>query len=79
MSVIRQFAVILGASLLLAMGGASIAKAGVTCTEIPSWCPSPGNNNSGGGQSTPAPGVFGLLALGAGASIIRMRRRSNKD
>ena len=83
MSVLRRFGMIIGASLLLATAGTSLAYAGVTCADFPDWCPAGliGHHEhtpTGGDQSTPAPGAFGLLVLGAGVGIARMRRRNKK-
>ena len=85
MSVVRQFGMIIGASLLLAAAGTGLANAGVTCADFPDWCPAALVNihhqhqPPGGDQSTPAPGALGLLALGAGVGIARMRRRNKKN
>jgi PEP-CTERM motif len=80
MAVVRQLGLILGASVLLATAAMPLAQAGVTCSAFPDWCP-PGITKVGppppppGDHSTPEPGALGLLALGAGAAIYRMRRR----
>lgn len=84
MSVMRQIGMILVASACLAVAGTSLATAGVDCMDFPSWCPSVlththDQTGTSGDHSTPAPGAFGLLALGAGVGILRMRRRKNKD
>lgn len=56
------------------------ARAGVTCSDFPDWCP-PGiqrvqpTPGPGTGQSTPEPGALGLLALGSAVGILRMRRK----
>lgn len=80
MRVLRQFGVILGASLLLAGVGAPAANAGVTCKDFHAWCPETVriNHQPGNDQSTPEPGTLGLLALGAAVGIVRMRSRSKK-
>lgn len=83
MRTVRQFGVILVAGLLLGALEAPPARAGVNCSDFPSWCP-PGismhnNAQQGADHSTPAPGALGLLALGAAVGIARMRHRKKKD
>lgn len=82
MRVLRQFGVILGASLLMAGVGAPAAMAGVTCAHFHAWCPEAVSINhqyKGGDQSTPEPGTLGLLALGAAVGVARMRGRKKKS
>ena len=70
----------------VAVVGAPLAQAGVTCKVIPSWCPATDKNappaaNSGSGNTTstktavPEPATFMLLAAGASAVGVAMRRR----
>jgi hypothetical protein len=68
----------------LAVIGTPLAEAGVTCKFVPSWCPATDKNAppaANGGSSTatktsvPEPATLMLLAAGASAVGVAMRRR----
>lgn len=75
----RQVAIAFVASVALGVLAAPAANAGVTCSAVPSWCapPSP-KQGSSGNHSVPEPGTLGLLAVGAAAGALRLRRHLKK-
>jgi hypothetical protein len=90
----RHMGLVWVATVGLAIVGAPLAQAAVTCRVIPSWCPATDKNPSGGNggstastpgsttatkTSVPEPATLMLLAAGAGAAGMAMRRRRRKD
>lgn len=72
----RHILAILVGTTVLGLAGAPAAQAGVTCQIIPQMCPPP--PNGGGPNPVPEPGTLALLAVGAGAVGVALRRRGNK-
>jgi hypothetical protein len=68
-------------ALLITVGllalGTPPAEAGVTCKIVPSWCPPP-PGGGGGGTSVPEPATLIVLAVGACAAGLAVRRRNKK-
>ena len=74
----RQTVLVLIGMTVCGLLGAPIARAGVTCQIIPSMCPAPPGGGGGGPTAVPEPGTLALLAAGAGAVGVALRRRRNK-
>jgi hypothetical protein len=73
---VRHTVVVLLGATFLAMLGAPVARAGVTCQIIPQMCPPA--PKQGGPSPVPEPGTLALLAIGAGAVRLALRGRGNK-